>query len=198
MRNGLMRFGGSLRGLPQAMAPSALLSGLVVIIVSLTGPIFVIIQAGQSAGLSRAELYSWIWAITVGSGVSGLLLSLWYRQPIIAAWPSAGAALLVTSLGQYGLQQAVGAYLIAGAAVTLVGLTRIFGRAMALVPQPIALGMLAGVLFRFGIGVFQVLPDQPLMIMLMLAAFILLKRIGFRAPTIGALLAGAEIGRAHV
>ncbi len=129
----------------------------------------------------------------VGSGVCGLILSLWYRQPIIAAWSSAGAALLVTSLAQYGLGQAVGAYIIAAIAVTLVGLTRIFGRAMALVPQPIALGMLAGVLFRFGIGLFQVLPDQPLMILLMLAAFVFLKRIGFRAPTIGALLAGVAV-----
>jgi len=190
VRQTLARFGGSLRDLPKSMAPSAFISGLVVVLVAFTGPILVIIQAGEQAGLSRAELYSWIWAVSVGSGVTSLLLSLIYRQPIITAWSSAGAALLVSSLGPYGLQQAVGAYIIAAIAVTLVGFTRIFGRAMALVPQPIALGMLAGVLFRFGIDLFKVLPDRPLMVGLMLAVFVFLRRLGFRAPTIGALVVG--------
>jgi benzoate membrane transport protein len=193
VRVGIQRFWGSLLGLPKAMALSALLSGCVVVLVSLTGPIFILIQAGTAAGLAATQLNSWIWAVMVGSGLSGLLLSLWYRQPIITAWSSAGAALLVTSLPQYGFEQAIGAYILAALAVTLVGITRIFGRAMAFVPQPIALGMLAGVLFRFGINLFLVLPAYPVMILLMLAVFIVLKRVRFRAPTIGALAAGVAV-----
>jgi benzoate membrane transport protein len=189
----LGRFWGSLRDLPQAMQLSAVMSGLVVVLVSFTGPILIIIQAGQNAGLSSSELYSWIWAVTFASGLTSLLLSLLYRQPIITAWSSAGAALLVTSLAQYGLQQAIGAYIVAAIAVTLVGFTRLFGRAMALVPQPIALGMLAGVLLRFGIGLFHVLPERPFMVILMLMVFVILRRVGFRAPTIGALLIGLGV-----
>ena len=64
---------------------------------------------------------------------------------------------------------------------------------MALVPQPIVLGMLAGILLRFGIGVFTSLPEQPLMVIAMIAVFFMLKRVNFRAPTLGALITGVVI-----
>ncbi len=183
----------NLRDLPGAMIPSAALAGLVVVLVSYTGPVLIIIEGAKAAGLTQAELASWLWALTVGSGVTSLLLSLWYRQPIITAWSTAGVALLVTSLPHYGLGQAVGAYIVASLAVTLVGMTRVFGRAMGLVPQPIALGMLTGVLVGFGLNLFKTLPDRPLMVMAMLGAFYGLRRLGFRAPSIGALAAGALV-----
>ena len=83
VRQTLTRFWGSLRDLPRSLAPSALISGLVVVLVSFTGPILVIIQAGEQGGLSRAELYSWIWAVAVGSGVTSLRLICLLFIPII-------------------------------------------------------------------------------------------------------------------
>ncbi len=57
-------------------------------------------------------------------------------------------------------------------------------------PKPVVLGMVAGVLLRFGTGLFAALPQRPLIVVAMLAAFLLLQRLGFRAPTVGALAVG--------
>ncbi|HEX2618621.1 MAG TPA: benzoate/H(+) symporter BenE family transporter, partial [Phototrophicaceae bacterium] len=106
---------------------------------------------------------------------------------------TAGAALLVTSLVNYPLPQAVGAYMVAGLAIALLGLSGLFGRVMALIPQPIVLGLLAGILLKFGIGIFTNLPKSPVMVVTLLVVFFVLLRLKFRAPTLVTLVVGMAI-----
>lgn len=178
---------------PRALAVSAWTAGLVAVLVAYAGPLVLVFQAGLNAGLTEREIGSWVWALTVGSGVTTLVLSLWYRQPIVVAWSIAGSALLVTALSPYTLAQAVGAYLVAGLAGALIGATGMFRRLLALVPTPIVMAMLAGVLFRFGVGVFQAVPERPAVVIGMIAVFLVLRRAEFTAPTVGALAAGLAI-----
>lgn len=189
-------FGGlrrNLRDLPRSMTLPALLAGLVVVLTAYTGPILIIMEAARSANLTTAETTSWIWAVTFINGAFGILLSLLYRLPVVIAWPSAGAALLVLSLPSYTFQEAVGAYIVAGALIALVGVSGLFSRAIALVPKPVVMGMLAGVLLRFGIGLFAALPGAPGMVTAVFVTFMLLRRGHFKAPLIGALAVGIVI-----
>ena len=179
--------------LPRSLAPSTWLAGLVAVLVAYAGPLVLVFQAGQNAGLREGEIGSWVWALTVGSGVTTLVLSLWYRQPIVVAWSIAGSALLVTALSPYTLPQAVGAYLVAGLAGAVIGATGLFRRLLALVPGPIVMAMLAGVLFRFGVDVFRAVPEQPVLVLGMIAVFFALRRARFPAPTVAALAAGLLI-----
>jgi benzoate membrane transport protein len=178
---------------PRALASPAWLAGLVAVLVAYAGPLVLVFQAGQNAGLSQAQIGSWVWALAVGSGVTTLLLSFWYRQPIVVAWSIAGSALLVTALAPYTLPQAVGAYLVAGVAGAVIGATGLFRRLLALVPTPIVMAMLAGVLFRFGVGIFQAVPERPALVLGMVAVFLALRRANASAPTVGALAAGLAI-----
>lgn len=183
----------NIRDAPRALTPAAWLAGLVAVLVAYAGPLVLVFQAGQNAGLSEDQIGSWMWALTVGSGITTLVLSVWYRQPIVVAWSIAGSALLVTALSPYTLEQAVGAYLVAGLAGAVIGATGLFRRLLALVPTPIVMAMLAGVLFRFGVGIFQAVPERPALVLGMIAVFLLLRRAGFTAPTVGALAAGLAI-----
>jgi benzoate membrane transport protein len=187
---GVRRLRRNLRDLPGALTPAAWLAGLVAVLIAYTGPLVLVVQAAQHAGLDRAQLASWIGALAVGSGLVTLPLCLWYRQPIVVAWSVAGSALLVGELARYPLPEAVGAYLAAGLAVVALGWSGLFRRLLALIPGPVVLGMLAGVLLRFGTGLFVALPQRPLIVVAMLATFLLLQRLAFRAPTVGALAVG--------
>lgn len=180
----------NLRDIPASMRLSAVLSGLVVVILGYTSPLILVIQAANSAKLPPAQTSSWVWAIAVGTGVGSILQSILFRQPLLGAWPTAGAALLVTSLPSYRFEEAVGAYILVGIALTVLGISGLFGRITRMVPAPVAMGMLAGVLFRFGTGLFTSLTDGTLVVALMIAAYYALQRVGFRTPTIGALVAG--------
>jgi benzoate membrane transport protein len=183
----------NLRDLPRAMTLPSLLAGLVVVLTAYTGPILIVMEAARSANLTTAETTSWVWAVTFINGAFGILLSLLYRMPVVVAWPTAGAALLVLSLPSYTFQEAIGAYSAAGAIIALVGVSGLFSRAIALVPRPVVMGMLAGVLLRFGIGLFAALPGAPWLVTAVFVTFLVLRRAHFKAPLIGALAVGLLI-----
>jgi benzoate membrane transport protein len=187
----------NLRDLPGSMALSAVIAGLIVALVGYSGPLLIVIQAAQAGGLTDAQTSSWVWSVAIGYGVFSALLSIYYRQPLTSPWSTAGAVLLTTSLAHFTLPQAIGAYIVAGAAAVILGLTGWFGRLMSLIPQAIVMGMLGGILLRFGIDIFGKLGDNPtqnpILIVPIVITFFVLKRQNFRAPTLGALIVGVII-----
>ncbi|MDX1992871.1 MAG: benzoate/H(+) symporter BenE family transporter [bacterium] len=183
----------NLRDLPRALTLSGFIAGFIVVLIGYTGPLLIVLQAGEAGGLTQAQTTSWLWAVTVGNGLLTMFLSIYYRQPIIAPWPTAGAALLVTSLANYTLPQAIGAYLVAALGLVVIGATGIFGTLIARVPRAVVQGLLAGILLRFGIGIFRVLPQEPLLVTACIVVFFLLKRRRWRAPTLGVLVVGVVI-----
>ncbi|MBC8161513.1 MAG: benzoate/H(+) symporter BenE family transporter [Roseiflexaceae bacterium] len=180
----------SITGLPGALIPSAWVAGLLIVIVGFTGSLVLVLPAAQSAGLTPAQLGSWAWAICVGSGVATLLLSLVYKQPVLTAWSTPGLALLGTALAQYRLSEAVGAYIAVGAVVALLGISGLFERVVRVIPQPVALAVLAGLLLKYGLALFTSLAENPLAVAAIIATYLLLRRLGMRVPMAGALLVG--------
>ena len=92
---------------------SAALAGLVAVVASYSGPVLVALEAARASGLSAELTSSWVWAISVGSGLACAVLKLWTRQPAMVARSIPGAALLLTSLGDYSFSDAAGALVVA-------------------------------------------------------------------------------------
>lgn len=184
------RLAQALRELPTSLIPSVWVAGLVIVLVGFTGSLVLTFPLAENANLSPAQLSSWVWAICVGSGLLTLGLSLWYQQPIITAWSTPGLALLVTQLQHYSLPEAVGAFLLVGLAIAVLGLTGWFDWAMRLVPQPVALAVLGGVLLKFGLGLFTALSASPWVVLSMVASFLLFRALGWKTPMALALGAG--------
>ena len=82
----------NLRDLPGALTPSAVLSGLLVIVIGYSSSLVIVFQAANAAHLTAGQTSSWVLAITVGTGVSCIVMSLWFRQPVAAAWSTPGRA----------------------------------------------------------------------------------------------------------
>jgi benzoate membrane transport protein len=160
----------------ELFAPSAIVAGLIAVIVSFAGPSLIMFQAATAAHLSAGELSSWIWAVSIGSGVSAIVLSVWARAPVITAWSTPGAALLVTALPNYSYPEAIGAFVVAALAIALIGLSGLFDAIMARIPKSIAAAMLAGILFRFGAQVFTSFATAPVLVGVMFAAYLALRR----------------------
>lgn len=174
----------------QDYSTSAFVAGLIAVIVSYAGPLVIVFQAARIGHLSTAQTSSWIWAISIGSGLTGLYLSLRYRTPVITAWSTPGAALLVTALTQYPYQEVIGAYLFSAALITVLGATGLFSRLMERLPAGVVAAMLAGILFRFGIGVFSSLEQLPTLVLPMLLAYLTGRRWWPRYAIVITLLVG--------
>ncbi|MCD6619494.1 benzoate/H(+) symporter BenE family transporter [Aeromonas sp. 75A] len=150
-----------------------LVAGFIAVMVGYTSSVILIIQAATAAGADTAQVASWLWTLGIGMGVSCIGLSLYYRIPILTAWSTPGAALLITTLGSFTLAEAIGAFVISSLLITLCGISGWFDRLMKHIPAPLAAAMLAGVLLRFGLDLFKVAPQDPLLLGTLLLTFLL-------------------------
>ncbi|WP_421316102.1 benzoate/H(+) symporter BenE family transporter [Aeromonas veronii] len=150
-----------------------LVAGFIAVMVGYTSSVILIIQAATAAGADTAQVASWLWTLGIGMGVSCIGLSLYYRIPILTAWSTPGAALLITTLGNFTLAEAIGAFVISSLLITLCGISGWFDRLMKHIPAPLAAAMLAGVLLRFGLELFKVAQQDPLLLGTLLLAFLL-------------------------
>ncbi len=168
-------------------------AAMVAILAGYSGSVVIIFQAAQAAHLSSELLSSWIWAVSFGSGVCGVVLSLVHRAPVSVAWSTPGAALLVVSLPNVTYPEAIGAYVVAWAAILLLAVTGLFDRVMKIVPVSIAQAMLAGILFRFGADTFISAGRQPLMVGAMILIYLAARRLLPRFAISLVLLGGIAI-----
>jgi benzoate membrane transport protein len=167
-----------------------IVAGLISVIVNYGGTFILVFQAAKVAGLSPELTASWVWSISIGVGVTGLILSWMTREPIITAWSTPAAAFLVTALATTPYAEAVGAYLISAAAFVVLGLSGWFERVIRLIPPGVASGLLAGILLQFGIKAFGGVSIDPLLAGLLIVTYVVLKRFSARFAVVGILVLG--------
>ena len=181
---------------------TAWVAGFLAVLVSYAGPLVIFIQAAQVGHVSNAELTSWIWGISMGAGVSGLLLSWWLKQPIITAWSAPGTALLLSLMPGISMPEVVGAYITAAVIVIIIGVTGFFEKIVDFIPRGIAAGMMAGILFQFGMQAFKVSADAPVLVFAMLAVYMAGKRLWPRYTSVVVALTGFAVafgmGQTHL
>ena len=151
--------------------PAHISAGFIAPLVGYTSSAAIIFQAANSTGANDAMITSWFWALGLGMGLSTIGLSLFFKQPILTAWSTPGAAILVTSLAGVPMAEAIGAFLLCSVLLTLVGLSGWFDRLIAFMPQSIAAAMLAGVLLPFAMHMIMSLESQLVLVFTMIMTF---------------------------
>lgn len=176
---------------------SAVIAGFVTVLVGFTSSAVIVFQAAQALGASSIEIGSWMFALGLGMGATCIGLSWRYRVPVVTAWSTPGAAMLITAAAGVPLSEAIGAFLISAVLITICGFTGWFERAMSRIPLSIASGMLAGVLLRFGLDVFVSMKTQFVMTFAMFCAYLAVRRVVPRYAVLAALLLGILIAGAQ-
>ena len=166
-------------------------SGLTAAIFGCTGPALIILNAAKQGGLSNSQAVSWLFAIYVLGGIITLGMALYYKQPIMGAWTIPGAVMVGVVLADFNLAQAAGAYFVSGVLVFLIGISGTFRRIVAFLPRPIIMGMIAGVLIEFTIGIVTAVSNAPYIAGAGLVGYLLFYRVVPRIPGIvGAIVFG--------
>ena len=169
---------------------SASVAGFLAVLISYAGPLIIFFQAAQAAQVSDAMMASWIWGISIGAAVPGIYLSIKYKTPIITAWSAPGTALLVTLFPHISINEAVGAYIISAIVIFIIGAMGYFDKILKWIPNGIAAGMMAGILFQFGLELFKATDTMPFIVFSMLACYLFAKRLSPRYTMIWVLLCG--------
>ena len=169
---------------------SASVAGFLAVLISYAGPLIIFFQAAQAAQVPDAMVASWIWGVSIGAAVPGIYLSIKYKTPIVTAWSAPGTALLITLFPQISINEAVAAYIISAIAIFIVGATGYFDKILRWIPNGIAAGMMAGILFQFGLELFKATDTMPFIVFSMLACYLFAKRLSPRYTMIWVLLCG--------
>lgn len=187
----------SLRSVFADLSGANLGAAVVAFLFSVTGPVAIILSIGAAGNLSEADISSWLFGGFFLTSIISIVFSLAYRQPLVFLWSIPGAVIVGPALAHLSLSEVVGAYVVTGIAMLLLGLSGWVRRAMDAVPMPIVMAMVAGVFLRFGTGLVQAFTqDLPIALSMTLTWLALtsfpgpLRRV---PPLIAALAVGAVV-----
>lgn len=149
-------------------------AALVAALVGYGSTIALLLSAAAAVGATPAQTASWVLAVCLAKAIGSAGLSLWARVPVVLAWSTPGAALIAATSG-VTMTEAVGAFVLAGALIALTGVVRPLGRLVALIPDGVAAGMLAGVLLPFCLKGAVAAQTLPWVLLPMGAVFVLVR-----------------------
>ncbi len=151
---------------------------------------FVLVIAGlQAVGASDAQAASGLFAVCIAVAVANVVAALVLRIPLAFAWSTPGAAvLLATTTPRLEFSDAVGAFLVSAALVTLCGLWPKLARAITRIPRPLANALLAGVLLPICLAPVEAVATLPLLAAPIVIVWLVLYRLAPRWAVPAAML----------
>lgn len=177
------------------MRASVVVSAVVAALVGFGGTLAIVVAAARAVGADTAQTSSWVAALCLATAATSAFLSLRHRIPIITAWSTPGAALIASSTG-IDLEAAVGAFLVSGVLVVLTAALRPIGVLVARIPATIAAAMLAGVLIRFVVALFEGAGTAPGLVLPLVGLFLVLRLVSSPAAVLIVLFAGVLLALA--
>jgi len=170
-------------------------SAIVAFLFSTTGPVAIILSIGAAGGLAESDISSWLFGGFFLNSIISLGFSIAYRQPLVFLWSIPGAVIVGPALTHLSFPEVIGAFLVSGIVMLLLGLSGWVRRAMDAVPMPIVMAMVAGVFLRFGVGLVHAFVDDLAIALSMTVTWLALSiwpRFKM-PPLIGALVVGAVV-----
>lgn len=180
-------------GVRAALSVPAIVAGLVTVLVGFTSSVVIVLEAAKALGATPEQSASWIWALGVGMGLSSMALSWWYRVPVVTAWSTSGAALLLAAASSTTLAEATGAFVVCAVLILISGFSGLFERLLQRIPLALAAALLAGILLRFGLDAFRSFQTQPVLLLAMLLAYLLARRLWPRYAVVLTLVVGIAV-----
>ncbi len=156
---------------------SHLSAGFTAVLVGYTSSVVIIIQAATSAGATPLQIESWLLALGVAMGVTSIGYSWFYKTPILTAWSTPGAAMLVIAAQQYELPVVIGTCVFTGVLILLTGLITPLSRGLERIPPQLGTAMLGAILLPFCLNSFKAVSSAPVTFMLMFGVFLLAKNM---------------------
>ncbi|ENU59332.1 Benzoate transport protein [Acinetobacter guillouiae MSP4-18] len=171
----------------------AVFAGFITFLIGISVSAVLVIQAAQLLGANPEQITSWFWALGLGIGLSGLILSWKFKYPVATSWSTAALALIIATASGYSLYEAIGAFLVSGLLTATLGFLGIFEKIISYIPQSLTSAMLAGVLLKFGIALFASMQNDWAFILSLLAVYIITKRLWARYCIVITVIAGITI-----
>ena len=152
------------------------------------------IAVSGQLGLSTAQTSSWIFIVWFSGAVATIWLSLQFRQPIPITWTIPGLVYLGTLADRFSFAEIVGANLVAGLLLVVLGMLGAGGAIMRWLPLPIVMGMFGGSILTYVIRMVTATVEDVAVAGTAVACYLFGRWIGnTRVPPVGLAVIGGGI-----
>lgn len=152
-------------------------AGLTAVTVGYSSSVVIIIDVARKAGASDDMVVSWLLALGLGMGITCILFSWLSKLPVVTAWSTPGAAFLLTSIGDYRLSEAIGAFILCALLSLVTAQSRSLLKQISRIPPAISSALLAGILLPICLAIFSDVNDAPYLVALFIAAYLVGNRL---------------------
>ncbi|MED6325309.1 MAG: benzoate/H(+) symporter BenE family transporter [Pseudomonadota bacterium] len=152
-------------------------AGLTAVTVGYSSSVVIIIDVARKAGASDDIVVSWLLALGLGMGITCILFSWLSKLPVVTAWSTPGAAFLLTSIGDYRLSEAIGAFILCALLSLVTAQSRSLLKQISRIPPAISSALLAGILLPICLAIFSDVNDAPYLVALFIAAYLVGSRL---------------------
>ena len=156
---------------------SSTVAGLVAVVIGFASSVALIYQTVINLGGDASLASSWILTLGLSMGITSIALSFYYRVPILIAWSTPGAALLIANTQNFNLNEAIAGFMFSALLIFLCGITGWFEKLINKLPFQLASAMLGGILVNFGIGVFNQMNETPLLVIVMFVTYLVCRQL---------------------
>ena len=152
-------------------------AGLTAVTVGYSSSVVIIIDVARKAGASDDMVVSWLLALGLGMGITCIVFSWLSKLPVVTAWSTPGAAFLLTSIGDYALSEAIGAFVICALLSFITAQSRSLLRQISRIPPAISSALLAGILLPICLAIFTDVNEAPHLVALFIAVYLIGSRL---------------------
>ncbi len=165
-------------------------AGFTAVLVGYTSSVVIIIQAATAAGATPLQIESWLMALGLAMGLTSIGFSWFYKIPVLTAWSTPGAAMLVVAVQHYDLTVVIGAFVVSGFFIFVTGLITPISRALERVPPPLGTAMLGAILLPFCLQGFETVMTSPVVFFVMFVTYLVAKHVVPKYAMLVLLIAG--------
>ncbi|MDY6974622.1 MAG: benzoate/H(+) symporter BenE family transporter [Pseudomonadota bacterium] len=152
-------------------------AGLTAVTVGYSSSVVIIIDVARKAGASDDMVISWLFALGLGMGITCILFSWLTKLPVVTAWSTPGAAFLLTSIGDYSLSEAIGAFVICAMLSLVTAQSRTLLNQISRIPPAISSALLAGILLPICLSIFTDVNEAPHLVALFISTYLIGSRL---------------------
>ncbi|MCC8926982.1 benzoate/H(+) symporter BenE family transporter [Rhodococcus sp. I2R] len=169
-------------------------AGATGVLFSATGPVAVIMGAASAGSLSATQTASWIFGVFVLNGLLTIVASWVYRMPLAFFWTIPGTVLVGQALPSLTWPEVVGAYIVTGVLIGVLGATGLVARIMAVLPHRVVMAMVAGAFLSFGTDLIRSVSADVAVAGTMVVAWVFVTRSDRLGPRVPAVLVALVAG----
>ena len=156
--------------------------GLMTGMLGIIGPPVMVIEAANAGMFSHEQTITWFYGVHFFGALLGMIMSIYYRMPIVGAHSLTGVAFLVTVTPYFTFEELVGSYIITALIIMTFGLSGIFKKVMSWIPREIIAAMLAGIISSYVFGLIPAVVDMPIIGITAIVAFFIFRKWDLRIP----------------